>query len=359
MNSIILHNFSYQGFQLIKNKSKSMLLLGLVSILLAACSSLSGRSIPGRGKTVRMAQATWDTGWFQAQIFKELLGELGYTVADIETLNNVEFYFFSAGGDIDFWANGWFPIHQTYLEFDQVAGKVTPIGFEVEQGALQGYLIDQATAEEFGITNISDLQDPKMAKVFDNDNDGKADLIGCNAGWGCERVINHHLEVYELGETINHIQGDYSELMNETIERYRRGEPVLFYTWTPNWTVSELLVGEDVMWLNVPYSSLPGDPEADTEVSSMTGCLETPCNTGFGVSDIRVVANVSFLDANPAAARLFELVEIPLEDIAAQNALMSAGENGEDDIRLHAQEWIEKNQQKVDQWLDEARAAAN
>ena len=315
--------------------------------------------MPGRGKTVRMAQATWDTGWFQAQIFKELLGELGYTVADIETLNNVEFYFFSAGGDIDFWANGWFPIHQTYLEFDQVAGKVTPIGFEVEQGALQGYLIDQATAEEFGITNISDLQDPKMAKVFDNDNDGKAYLIGCNVGWGCEGVINHHLEVYQLGETVNHIQGDYSMLMEETVERYHRGDPVLFYTWTPNWTVSELRIGEDVMWLNVPFSSLPGESDADTVVSEMAGCLESPCNTGFGVNDIRVVANESFLETNPAAAKLFELVEIPLEDIAAQNARMAAGEDSSADIRRHAEEWIDIHQSQVDQWLEEARAMDN
>ncbi|MCK4898186.1 MAG: glycine betaine/L-proline ABC transporter substrate-binding protein ProX [Anaerolineales bacterium] len=341
-----------------KRKSILLISLGLVTMLLAACSSPLGGSRPGRGQTVRMAQATWDTGWFQPQVFSLLLEELGYTVTEVETLNNVEFYFFSAGGDIDFWANGWFPLHQSYLEFDQVAGKVKPIGFQVEQGALQGYLIDRTTAEELGITNLGDLKDPLVAQVFDGDNDGKADLIGCNTGWGCEGVIDHHLEVYELGETVNHIQGDYSVLMNEAIERYRRGEPVLFYTWTPNWTVSELLVGEDVMWLNVPFSSLPGDPEADTEVGGMTGCLETPCNTGFGVNDIRVVGNTAFLESNPAAAMLFAQVEIPLEDIAAQNALMAAGENGEDDIRLHAQNWIENNRQIVDEWLDEARAAA-
>ncbi|GAG17527.1 unnamed protein product, partial [marine sediment metagenome] len=51
-----------------------------------------------------MAQATWDTGWFQPQIYQLLLEDLGYTFTGVETLNNVEFYFFSAGGDIDFWA---------------------------------------------------------------------------------------------------------------------------------------------------------------------------------------------------------------------------------------------------------------
>jgi glycine betaine/proline transport system substrate-binding protein len=184
-------------------------------------------------------------------------------------------------------------------------------------------------------------------------------LIGCNQGWGCAGVIDHHLDVFELGETVDHVQGDYSSLMIDVIERYQQGDSILFYTWTPNWTVSELQVGEDVVWLNVPFSSLPDDPDANTEISDLTGCLEVPCNTGFGINDIRVVANSSFLDLNPAAAKLLELVVIPLEDIAAQNSLMADGENSDQDIQRHAQEWIANNRQAVDQWLAEARNTGN
>ena len=35
---------------------------------------------------MRMAQATWDTGWFQAQVFSLLLEDLGYTITDAETV---------------------------------------------------------------------------------------------------------------------------------------------------------------------------------------------------------------------------------------------------------------------------------
>lgn len=337
--------------------------LVLAILFLAGCTSLTNLSLnrgaqPGSGVSVRMAQATWDTGWFQAQVFKILFEELGYTVKDIETLETVPFYFFSAGGDVDFWANGWIPLHNRFLEFEQVLGKVKPVGFQVNQGALQGYLVDKTTAEEIGITNLGDLKNQEIATLFDGDGDGKADLIGCNPGWGCEGVIEHHLDVYGLHDTITHVQGDYSALMEDTLVRYQRGEPVLFYTWTPNWTVSELLIGEDVLWLGVPFSALPDDPNADTAAESLSGCLETPCDTGFGMNDIRVVANVEFLEENPAAARLFELVEIPLDDIAAQNALMAAGEDSKADIRRHAETWIATHRDQVDQWLDAARAAA-
>jgi glycine betaine/proline transport system substrate-binding protein len=79
---------------------------------------------------------------------------------------------------------------------------------------------------------------------------------------------------------------------------------------------------------------------------------------GFAPNDIRVVANSNFLAQNPAAAALFEAVELPLADIAAQNVRMAAGENSEEDIRRHAHEWIDSNREQVDLWLDTARSAA-
>ena len=37
---------------------------------------------------VNMARATWDTGWFQAEIYKRLLEELGYPVNGPTTMGN-------------------------------------------------------------------------------------------------------------------------------------------------------------------------------------------------------------------------------------------------------------------------------
>jgi len=208
-------------------------------------------------ETVTIARATWDTGWFQTEIFVELIEALRYAVAPPKTMANLPFYLAAARGQVDLWVNGWFPSHQVFLNQEEVSGKVTPVGFEVADGALQGYLVNKHTADELGITNLGDLKRPEVAAAFDRNGDGRADLIGGNVGWGCERVVEHHLGVYELRDTVEHVQGDYSPLMDETIERYHRGEPVLFYTWTPNWTVGKLVPGKDVVWLQVPFASLP------------------------------------------------------------------------------------------------------
>ena len=61
-----------------------------------------------------------------------------------------------------------------------------------------------------------------------------------------------------------------------------------------------------------------------------------------------------------SARRTFEAVEIPLDDIARQNAEMNAAGDGytEADIAQDAADWIEANRSTVDGWLEQARSAS-
>jgi glycine betaine/proline transport system substrate-binding protein len=247
------------------------------------------------------------------------------------------------------------------MEDERVKGKLEAVGYIVKRGALQGYLIHKATADAHGIDNLADLKDLRLARLFDADGDGKADLIGCNPGWGCEKVIEHHLDAYGLRGTVEHVQGAYFALMGDALRRYEEGRPILFYTWTPNWTIHRLKPGKDVVWLEVPFPDLPRaqkELEPYTEIAGVEGCVDDPCQMGWPANDIRVVANKGFLAANPAARKLFEQVAIPLADIAAQNVRMYQGESSEADVWRHADEWIEAHRSTVDAWLEAARGAA-
>lgn len=309
-------------------------------------------------KVARMARATWDTGWFQAEVYRLLLMRIGYRVEGPVTMENEDFFAAVDAGEVDLWANGWFPLHQPLLDNSPGAEAV---GVQVAGGALQGYLIDQATAAEYDISNLGDLADPEIAALFDQTGDGHADLIGCNVGWACGPIIDHHLEVYGLTGMVKHVQADYSPLMLDVVDRQHSGEPVLFYTWTPNWTVGSLEPGIDVIWIETPYPSLPPDQkehEASTSVAGVTGCVNDPCQMGWVPSDIRAVANTAFLDDNPSVRRLLEQVEIPLADILDQNARMIDGEGDPADIRRHARDWLEANEALITKWVDEANPDA-
>lgn len=286
---------------------------------------------PARAEeTLHMARATWDTGWFQAEIYRELVQQLGYRVPRPATLENDPAYDKINRGDIDFWPNGWFPGHQRYF---LKRPDLQPVGKAVASGALQGVLIDKKTARSQGITHLKDLRDPAMAALFDWDGDGKADLIGCDAGWSCYGVLEDLLDQWDLRKTVTHVSRDYSPLMFEVLRRYQAEKPVLFYTWTPNWTTGVLRPERDVVWL------------AGTEAQK-----------AFSPNDIRVVANRRFLQTHPDLKSLFEDVVISLADISAQNALFLEGEDTEADIHRHAQSWLKTHAVDVKRWLDKARS---
>ena len=315
-----------------------------------SAGSVNAQDMPGKGTTIKMAQATWDTGWFQAAIYKQMFEALGYGVEGPTTLDAPIFYQSVAQGDVDLWVNGWFPLHDTYK--DTFDGSASIVGAVAKGGALQGYLVDKAAADEFGIKTLDDFKRPEVMKAFDRNGDGKADLVACPPGWGCEVTISSHMKDYDLGDAINPIKAGYSASMADAIAAYKGGEHILFYTWTPNWTVNELKLGKDVMWIEVPDKQGVETPPA---AAGIEACVEDPCRMGFVANDIVPVVNNAFLDKNPAVATLLKGVKIPLADIFAQNAAMNAGD---DKVEAQAAAWIKTNQTAVDGWLADARAAA-
>jgi glycine betaine/proline transport system substrate-binding protein len=150
--------------------------------------------------------------------------------------------------------------------------------------------------------------------------------------------------------------------MADAIGRYQNGQPIFFYTWTPNWTVGTLKPGEDVVWLQLRETMLPEDQRDladETTVDDLAGCRgPQPCNLGWPVNDIRPVANSDFLGDNPAVAALLRNVRIPIEDIFVQNAKMNAGEDSPEDLQRQAAAWIDAHRGQVDRWLKTAREAA-
>jgi glycine betaine/proline transport system substrate-binding protein len=331
-----------------------------VGLLALAASPLQAASLPGEGKTVKPARATWDTGWFQTEIYVKALEALGYNVQQPVTLDNPPFYQAVSQGDVDFWVNGWFPLHNTYRKTFEPGATV--VGYVAKGGALQGYLVDKKSAEKYDIKNLDDFKRKEVREAFDTNGDGKAEMVACPPGWGCELVIKHQLDAYKLRDYIDPIKASYSASMADAIGRYQQGKPIFFYTWTPNWTVGLLKPGKDVVWIEVPFPSLPADQkdlEDQTTVSGVAGCVADPCHMGWPANDIRPVANRKFLADNPAIWRLFEVMHVPLDAIFAQNAKMQQGEDKPADIKRQAEAWIQANQDVFNGWIEEAKKAAN
>jgi glycine betaine/proline transport system substrate-binding protein len=325
---------------------------GVIALGLTAASFAAfGADLPGKGTTVQPLKSSIAEETFQTLLVVKGLEKLGYTVAPIKEIEYATAHLAIANGDATFIAAHWDPLHADFYKNAGGDAKLWRKGV-YSANAAQGYLIDKKTADQYHITHIDQLKDPKLAKLFDTDGDGKADLTGCTPGWGCEGAIEHQLTAYRLRDTVTHVQGSYPALMADTIARFKAGTPVLYYAWTPYWVSAELRPGRDVVWLQVPHTALPGDQ------AHLKTTLPDGKNYGFPLNTQRIVANKQFTNAHPAAAKLFEVMQLPVADINAQNLAMKKGQNKAVDIERHAAGWIKAHQATFDSWVAQAMAAA-
>ncbi|WP_291118461.1 glycine betaine/L-proline ABC transporter substrate-binding protein ProX [Hydrogenophaga sp.] len=318
---------------------------------LALTGPAQAQNLPGKGIAVQPLQSSIAEETFQTLLVSRALAKLGYDVKPIKEVEYPTAHVAIANGDATFMADHWDPLHADFYKNAGGDAKLYRQG-AYSPGAAQGYLIDRKTAEAHKITRVDQLKDPAIAKLFDHNGDGKADLTGCNPGWGCEAVIEHHLDAYKLRDTVTHVQGSYAALIADTITRLKQGQPVLYYTWTPYWVSGVLRPGQEVVWLQVPFSSLPG------EQSKLDTQLPNGQNYGFVLNTQRIVANRQFTEQNPAAARLFEVMALPVADINAQNLRMREGQNKPQDVERHTDAWIKAHQKTFDGWVAQALAAA-
>lgn len=323
----------------------------LASALLALGLSTHAGDLPGKGVKVLPLQSSLAEETFQTLLVTRALTKLGYDVQPIKEVEYPLAHLAVARGDATFMANHWNPHHSEFYKSVGGDAKLSRKGVYAA-GAAQGYMIDKKTADQYGITHLCQLSDPKLARLFDTNGDGKADLVGPSAGWGGEAVVNHQLAAFKLQGTVNYTQGNYPALISDTLARYQQGKPVLFYAWTPYWLSNVLRSGKDVVWLEVPFSAMPG-VQAGTDTKLSNGK-----NYGFPVNNEYIVANKTFVKKNPAAAKLFEIMSLPIGDISEQNRRMHDGENRQQDVERHTDSWIKANQKTFDGWIETALKAA-
>ena len=317
----------------------------------AAGRNLPGDALPGKGITVLPVKSALAEENFQTLLVMKALEQLGYTVKPWEELDYPLIHVAVANGDATFMANHWNPHH---AEFYKQAGGDARLSRKgvYAAGAAQGYMIDKKTAEAHKITHLDQLKAPKLAALFDIDGDGKANLIGPNAGWGGEAVVAHQIKAFGLENTVSYTQGNYPALIADTLARFKAGKPVLYYAWTPYWLSNVLRPGQEVVWLQVPRSSMPG-VQAGTNTRLPNGR-----NYGFPLNNEYIVGNRIWVENNPAAGKLFEIMQIPINDISRQNQLLREGESKASDINRHADAWIKAHQKTFDGWIAQAKAAA-
>ena len=343
-------------------------------------------AFPGAGVSVAAGRDNSSSGYFQAELYKLLLEELGYTVSDPAELELGPSLAYSAmaQGEMDYWPNSWYPFDLAWLAGELPDGSlvedhVTIVGEEMLAGGLQGFLVTKSFADEYGVYTMDELNSNADAlAAFDatdsNPGNGIADIFGCPQSWTCDNIIENQI-AFSGWDNISQISAGYDAMFAQAVDNVGEGIPMVLFTWTPTPYITELRPGDNVYWMGMERvldDSNPANQEGGEEhdqrgadgsggyasisADQCPSAADQPsgrCKIGWITADILVTANSDFLAANPAAEALFEVVKLSVIDVSLANAAQNEGESP---TSLAAQ-WIADNRNLADRWLTTARAA--
>lgn len=327
-------------------------------ITLMVSGPVSAQNMPGKGKTVKYAQGdSFGGNYVATQIIVQAMKNLGYDVK-LATMNTTLFFQAVAQGDEDLATDINFPQREPGFRAVEKQAQVIGSGL-IAGGGINGYLIDKKTADQYKITSLAQLKDPKIAGLFGAD--GKAELISCDPGWSCGDVVDYQLNKFGLKNNVRAVRGKYETLMVDAIAKVRAGKPAFFYAWSPSWTVNSVVPGKDVVWLPTPEDALPPNVpnRGSALVPGVKGCAgdADPCRMAMASWNWGAVGNREFVAANPAVRALIEQIKFPQSQWSAWEYAISKNGGSQALVAKLANDWISGNKAVLDQWVQTASVA--
>ena len=281
-----------------------------------------------------------------------------------------------ASGEMDLWANSWYPGHYSWHEGDLPDGTrigdnlLVVEGSVMPGGGLQGMLVTKSWAEANGVVSLDQINgDEALWSQLDSDGNGKGEFYGCPEDWTCDDIMASQI-AFAGWDNLEQTQAGYDAMFAEFLTKAQAGEPAIIYTWTPTSYLAQAIPGETTMWLTLetilddsnPLGKEGGESYDQGEGYSGLGadvCLAPPsgCNTGWEAADILVTLNAAFAEANPAIVALSEVFNPPLIDMAIAGVDLNASDGSQAAVEEIAAAWIADNRDLADEWIAIALAA--
>lgn len=145
-------------------------------------------------------------------------------------------------GDLDVFAEEWEGANEIVNKALK-EGKVKLVGKTLQGGTVEGWFVPQYVvsgdsargikASAPDLKSVADL--PKYKNLFLDDEDPtKGRLLGCVAGWVCDKTNVGKLIAYKLSDQfVQYRPGSQAALDATVSSAVKQGKPILFYYWGP------------------------------------------------------------------------------------------------------------------------------
>jgi len=262
-------------------------------------------------------------------------------------------------GSADVYADFWMPNQSAvYERYIAPGSRETIVLNDRPYTGTQGFYVPAYVTEELGIRRVDQLADPKVARLFDIDGDGKGDYWPGSIGFSATDVNLVKAKCYGFDKLFTPLTVKQT-LMEKLLETAcRRKEPFLFYFWTPE----RLFLKHDLRMLEEPPFdgyAMPGkkdDPHYDPNACwYMLTSKEDPawleksrvCRA-WPDATIHVAYSRSLKTRMPRVARFLQQVYFDTDTVSTW-IYQIAEENR--DPRDVARKWVTDNPTTVQEWL--------
>jgi len=294
----------------------------LLISLLATVSLLNAASpVRAAEPTIHFADLNWESGSLITDILRYIV-EKGYGYST-DTLPGTTITLETAlsKNDIQVIGEEWAGRSPVWVKA-QAAGQVVSLG-DIVKGATEGWWVPEYVIKgdpERGIKpmapdlrSVSDL--PRYKDVFkDAEEPKKGRFLNSPIGWTSEVVNGQKLKAYGLDKSyVNFRSGSGAALDAEIASSIKRGQPVLFYYWSP----TPLLGRYKLIQLQEPAF----DPNAWKTLTDATN--DKPQATRSPPSKLSIGVSKPFQQQYPQLVAFFSKVDFPIDPLNKALAGMS------------------------------------
>lgn len=317
----------------------SSLLLSII-LLLTMFGGACAKPVVQEKPTIKLVEFDWTSQIFLVEILDKIISEqLGYPTKRTHLSQPVTWPAMDRG-DVDITTEIWFPVRQPeiqpYLDKGNIelAGVVftgISLAWAVPTYVIKGDSTRGIKPMAPDLKTILDLK--KYWKLFESpEKPGLGELVGGPPGWldpSRWMIQGYDLPLWES------TQSD-TILWARVTAAAKKGDPILTITWTPHWIFAavDMTILEDVD---------PPRPEViDWDKDPF------PVKTGWVTASVYKVIRSELKDTAPDVYRLVQNMSFTEDEI--NKLMLRVDEEGEEMADV-ARDWINQNQNKIDQWL--------
>lgn len=254
--------------------------------------------------TINLAYVEWSSEVASTNVVAAVLEQAGFDV-ELTSLSAAAMFQALSTGDADAIVAAWLPTtHADYME--RVGDNIEDLGMNLD-GTKLGLVVPAYT----DVDSIADLND--------NADSFNGEIIGIDPGAGLMALTEEVVDTYDLGLRLR--SGSGATMTAALSSAINNEEDVVVTGWTPHWMFARF----DLKYLK--------DPE----------------NVYGGAEQIHTVVRQGLKDDMPEAYAILDAFEWTPEQMG--EVMLMNQEDGSDPYE-NAKQWVEDNQDVVEQWLN-------